>query len=154
MTSDTTYTITCQTCSDQQKPNRSDQQNGTGQSDQQSDGQSDNQSVACRQDEVLGQYRGQTSRSMHSRMAEHMRGLKSKNNSCPLYRHKEDCHKNGDPKFTMKPTVKTKGNLHRLATESEQIGEGDDDKSVRLWNSKSEYGRSKLVRWKPTLEYV
>ena len=83
-----------------------------------------------------------------------MRDIKAKNNSCPLCRHKEICHRDSDPKFIMKPTVHTKGNLHRLATKSEQIGEGDDDKLVKLWDSKSEYDRAKLVRWKPTLEYV
>ena len=180
MTSDTTYTITCQTCCDQQSTSQpintmSDQQNDDNQSDTHIDTHTDQstpsdantdqlsqaQSVVSQSDItktnpmlVVGQYRGQTGRTMHSRMAEHVRGLRAKNKSCPLFRHKEDYHKDIEPKFIMKPSIKTKGNLNRLATEAEQIGDGEDDKNVTLWNSKSEYGKSKLVRWRPTLDYV
>ena len=68
-----------------------------------------------------------------------------------------DEDKNNDedvPEFIMLPSRKTRGNLHRLATESEEICEGDDDNKIQLWNSKSEYGKTKIVRWKPTLDYA
>ena len=89
-------------------------------------------------------------------MSEHMRGLRSKSKSCPLYRHQIDTHKDDidEPEFVMKQSMKTKGNLHRLATEAEQIGDGDDCPKTILWNSKAEYGKSKLVRWSPTMSYV
>ena len=105
---------------------------------------------------VKGEYRGQTGRTLHSRMAEHIRGLKSKSSHCPLYRHYQETHKedNQEPEFVMEPSRSTRSNLERLATEAEEIGEGDDDKNITLWNSKSEYGKSKLIRWQSTVSYV
>ena len=102
-----------------------------------------------------GQYRGQTGRSMHSRMLEHMRGLKSKSGTCPLYRHSQESHEDDEetPTFIMEKSRKARNNLDRLAIESEEIYNGDNDKNVKLWNSKSEYGKTKLIRWQPTLSY-
>ena len=54
----------------------------------------------------------------------------------------------------MLPSGKTRGNLQRLATESEEIEEGEQDARIHLWNSKSEYGKTKIVRWKPAMEYA
>ena len=89
-------------------------------------------------------------------MKEHMGGLRAKTQSCPLYRHTQESHNDDEevPDFIMLPSRKTRGNLHRLATESEEICEGDDDETIQLWNSKSEYGKTKIVRWKPTLDYA
>ena len=108
-----------------------------------------------RTDQDPGHYRGQSGRSMHSRMAEHVQGLKSKKMTCPLYRHRLQNHKDeeDDPTFVMKKLAKPRSNMERLVTEAEVIAE-DEEQGVHLWNNKSEYGRSKLIRWKPTVEYT
>ena len=41
----------------------------------------------------------------------------------------------------------------RLATEAEEIGEAEDDQKIKLWNSKTEFGKTKIVRWQPTVRF-
>ena len=101
-----------------------------------------------------GEYRGQSGRSLHARMSEHLAGLKAGNKTCPLYRHKLDKHPNGDdPKFIMKKTLSSRTNMERLIQEAELIGDGEAS-GITLWNNKSEYGKSKLIRWKPQMSFV
>ena len=47
----------------------------------------------------------------------------------------------------------SKTNMERLIQESELIGDANDV-GVKLWNSKTEYGKSKLIRWAPTMSYI
>ena len=102
-----------------------------------------------------GEYRGQSGRSLHARMLEHTAGVRSKKMSCPLYRHRLEHHQgdDSDPSFTMKKTASSRTNMERLIQESEFIGDGDEE-GAKLWNSKTEYGKSKLIRWAPTMSYV
>ena len=102
-----------------------------------------------------GHYRGQSGRSLHSRMAEHMQGLKGKKMTCPLYRHRLRQHPNDneDPQFQMEKLAKPRSNMERLIFEAEIISQ-DESNGVQLWNSKSEYGKTKIIRWKPTMDYA
>ena len=60
---------------------------------------------------------------------------------------------NSMPDFEMKKFRKPRSIMERLVLESEIIGQ-DDDNGIPIWNNKAEYGRNKLVRWKPSLGYV
>ena len=100
-----------------------------------------------------GCYRGQTGRSMHSRMLEHTAGLAAKSQSCPLFRHKLDNHPHSEPEFVMKKSKSGSSNLHRLAMEAEEIYQAESS-GVKLWNSKTEFGKGKLIRWTPTIQTV
>ena len=53
----------------------------------------------------------------------------------------------------MKKAKKTSSNMERLVTESEVIAMDQDD-GWQLWNSKTEYGKGKLIRWRPDMNYV
>ena len=88
-------------------------------------------------------------------MMEHTAGLRAKKLTCPLYRHKLEHHTDDDidPNFTMKKTSVSRTNMERLIQESESIGDGSEN-GIQLWNSKAEYGRSKLIRWAPTMSYI
>ena len=97
---------------------------------------------------VRNLYIGQTGRTLHSRSQEHLRGLKKGDIKCPLFKHSEEKH-NGDKnhqRFKMELIKSTRGNLTRLLTESENI---NAHKPEILLNSKSEYGRNKVVRFTP-----
>ena len=114
--------------------------------------------LSCKEDNIdkmkeIGQYRGQTGRTMHSRMKEHEAGLGAKKMSCPLYRHQLDRHKDNIPRFEMEKVKKTSSNIERLILEAEVISKDQDD-GWKNWNSKSEYGKSKLIRWRPDMSYV
>ena len=100
-----------------------------------------------------GEYRGQTGRSLHSRMLEHMAGMESNKQSCPLYRHKMDHHPIDDPVYVMKKSRSGTSNLHRLAIEAEMISSAESSE-IKIWNSKSEFGKGKLIRWTPTLQHT
>ena len=113
--------------------------------------------IKCKENPLIsdngGEYRGQTGHSLHTRMLEHMAGIGTKNQSCPLYRHKVDQHPNDDPENTMKKSRSGTSNLHRLALEAEEISEAELNE-IKIWNSKSEFGKGKLIRWTPTLQYT
>ena len=96
-----------------------------------------------------GWYRGQTGGSMHRRMKEHMMGLARKDIKCPLYRHTLEHHQGDPPEFKMTKSGGARSNMERLVKEAEMIG-NEDEGGAKLWNSKGEYGRSKLVRFKPS----
>ena len=91
MTSNAVYTINCKSCP--------------------------TDSNACQQ---VGHYRGQTSRTMHVRMQEHVAGLRKGNMSCPLTRHAAMHHANANsmPDFKMKKFRKPRSIMVRLVLES------------------------------------
>ena len=102
------------------------------------------------------QYLGQSGRSMHARQAEHAQGLKNGSTSCPLVRHVMDQHQGDKPSldtFTMYKVMTTKDNMTRLLGEGEEIGKAEAGGSM-LQNSKGEYGRAKLIRWKQTVDRI
>ena len=99
-------------------------------------------------------YIGQSGRSMHARGKEHARGLLKDDQKCPLTKHKEDFHPDiqNQPKFLMERIRKCRGNIERLLTESQKIG--SNDTPDRLMNSKMEYGKNKMIRYRPTIDRV
>ena len=82
--------------------------------------------------------------------------LKNGTRTCPLVRHVVAEHQ-GDrfslENFTMSKVMAAKDNMSRLLGEGEEIGKAEAGGS-KLWNSKGEYGRTKLIRWKQTVEMV
>ena len=60
---------------------------------------------------------------------------------------------NEDPQFQMEKLAKPRSNMERLIYEAEIISQ-DESNGVQLWNSKSEYGKTKIIRWKPTMDYA
>ena len=103
-----------------------------------------------------GSYIGQSGRSMHARQLEHGSGLRKDHASCPLTRHMRDIHpgSNLTPRdFQMKRLMSTRDNMTRLIGEGESIAEQEKEGS-KLWNSKGEYGKSKLIRWTQTVTQI
>ena len=53
----------------------------------------------------------------------------------------------------MKRLMSTRDNMTRLIGEGESIAEQEKEGS-KLWNSKGEYGKSKLIRWTQTVTQI
>ena len=103
-----------------------------------------------------GSYIGQSGRSLHARQAEHGAGVTNNLITCPLVRHAGDQHPEevlSPTDFIMSKLLSTKDNMTRLVGEGEAIANQEAAGDL-LWNSKGEYGRSKVVRWKPTVIQV
>ena len=98
-------------------------------------------------------YIGQTGRSLHARAKEHASGLTNNDPKCPLTKHANKFHDDmpDRPNYKMEPIRRCRGNVERLLTESQWIGRHDD---ANLMNSKMEYGRNKMVRYRPTIDRV
>ena len=96
---------------------------------------------------------GQTGGTIHRREKEHLQGLTRGEWKCPLYRHSQEHHPDGPPQFKMEKIASARSNIQRLVHEAELIA-NHDESGTKLWNQKGEYGRSKLVRLKPSSEYV
>ena len=107
----------------------------------------------CQDDDQKGLYVGQTGGSIHRRQKEHLQGLKRGDWKCPLFRHSQEHHPEGHLQFKMKKIHTARSNMERLVHEAEMIA-NKSDSGVKLWNQKGEYGRSKIVRLKPSSEYV
>ena len=76
--------------------------------------------------------------------------------TCPLVRHSADNHPNADMSptdFQMVKILSTKDNMTRLIGEGEAISNQEAEGEL-LWNSKGEYGRSKVIRWTPTVSQI
>ena len=95
------------------------------------------------------QYYGQTGRSAHCRMREHLSALRRCDTKSPLYKHDVTQH-SGVPRegrYEAEILSRHKHNLGRLVSEGNLILEatnclGQD----KVMNSKSEWGRGKLIR--------
>ena len=93
---------------------------------------------------------GQTSRTMHVCMQEHVAGLRKGNMSCPLTRHAA-MHQptaNSLPDFKMKKFRKPRSIMERLVLENEMISQ-DDDNGIPIWNNKADYGLTALLDGSP-----
>ena len=91
-------------------------------------------------------YIGQSGRSSHARMKEHLGGLRRRNPENPLFKHILEEH-DGTPdprKFIMEIKGVHRGNVGRLLAESHAIEAGA--KKHKLLNSKAEYTKNKLVK--------
>ena len=92
-------------------------------------------------------YIGNTGRTLHGRAVQHMGGLRRGDKGNPLYKHCTDVHPNTEkPKFVMRVVSNHKTNLHRMITEGISIERVRERDPGILLNSKSEWGRTKLVR--------
>ena len=103
-----------------------------------------------------GSYIGQSGRSLHARQAEHGAGVTNNSSTCPLVRHSEDHHPDdrlSPTDFMMSKLISCRDNMTRLVGEGEAIANQEAAGDL-LWNSKGEYGRSKVIRWKPTVVQV
>ena len=95
------------------------------------------------------QYYGQTGRSTHSRMSEHTSALKRGDPKSPLFKHDVTHHsgvfKRG--RYEAEIVSTHMHNLGRLVTEGNMILEATNFLGQeRVLNSKSEWGRGKMVR--------
>ena len=107
-------------------------------------------------DKQGGSYIGQSGHTLHARQSEHGAGVKNSLSTCPLVRHAADQHpeENITPAdFLMKKLMSTKDNMTRLIGEGEAIS-NQEAEGYLLWNSKGEYGKSKVVRWTPTVSQI
>ena len=112
MTEQVTYTIECSKCA-----NLASQ----SQLDARSQGDSG-------EDENVGDVRrhlyvGQSGRTIHSRMKEHLGGLRRRDKACSIWKHQLDYHE-GDRDHTnleMRVTQPHRSNVNRLLYESHQI---------------------------------
>ena len=97
-------------------------------------------------------YIGQTGRSAHSRFIEHVQGINSQTASCPLYRHVVDAHGGiqDDAKFQGSIVKITRTNLTRMLTEAAEI----QAHTGQLFNNKSEYRGTKIIRMVPHREVI
>ena len=109
----------------------------------------------------FGYYLGQSGRSLHARQTEHARRILTGAKTCPMVRHAIDNHHSAQlqPKdFTMTKLKKTRYNMTRLLGEGHYIAEAgglsQGDSGDKLWNSKSEFGKGKLVRWTQQVDRV
>ena len=101
-------------------------------------------------------YLGQSGRSLHARQQEHAQGLTNSKITCPLVRHNRDTHTGVQltlKDFTMDKVMSTKDNMTRMIGEGQTISDAEEG-GCKLWNSKGEFGKSKLIRWTQQVENV
>ena len=139
MASNIVYRIQCTKCPEQGQPH-----DGVGVGDDNDEGQPPGSDGDEGQPPRV--YIGQSGRSLHSRMAEHLRGLRGKDKSCPLTKHVDLCHdgETEDAKFETDIIHRARTNLSRLILEAEEI-QNHRQKEILL-NSKSEFRGTKIVR--------
>ena len=91
-------------------------------------------------------YIGNTGKSAHSRMAEHVKKLERKDKNSCLYKHMRLEHNQSDvPNFKMKTLSAHRTNLERMISEGISIEKVRKANPEALFNSKAEWGRLKLV---------
>ena len=103
-----------------------------------------------------GLYIGQSGRSLHARQLDHSRGISSNKDTCPMVRHFKDQHRDLKPElnhFKMTRIMKSKDNMSRLLGEAENI-QLEMKKGTKLWNSKAEFGKNRVVRWTAQVEQM
>ena len=80
-------------------------------------------------------------------MKEHEKKLKRKDKSSCLYKHVVNEHAVGEtPVFKMKTLSTHRTNLQRMIAEGISIERVQKENPDQLFNSKTEWGRTKLVR--------
>ena len=100
-------------------------------------------------------YVGQTGRSIHSRMREHLKGLENRSPSSQMYKHWEEQHKNQQqPEFRMEKIISHRGNLPRLFQDGLLIERRENKDPNSLMNIKGEYARNKMVRFQPDVRPI
>ena len=76
-------------------------------------------------------YRGQTGVSIYERTCEHSKNWRNEETSCPLYRHQELYHEDGEFDFEVRILSKCFGKpSRRMITEAVIIGEIDEEESM------------------------
>ena len=98
---------------------------------------------------VRSRYIGQSGTSLHLRMRSHR-----SNKQGVIHKHIQEYHQEQDsspPEFGMWPVKSTRTIMERLGWESSLISKEDKERSGILMNSKSEYGRGKLIRFEPQI---
>ena len=88
-------------------------------------------------------YEGETARSARVRGSEHWQGLKNKNNSNVLYKHKVLEHRNEEVQYQMEITNKFNDALTRQANEAVRINNRNADE---LMNGRNEFNHPPLAR--------
>ena len=96
--------------------------------------------------EAKCQYIGTTYRSQHARSLEHQLALDKKDTKNALAKHMAIDHPNQEHDFSMLSVTGHKFNLHRQILEGIYINQATENKSSKLLNSKSEWGRAKMFR--------
>ena len=95
------------------------------------------------------QYYGQSGRSLHCRMKEHTGALRRGDKKSPLVKH-DTIHHNGvarEGRYEAEIVSTHRHNLGRLVAEGNLILEATDFLGQeRVLNSKSEWGRGKMIR--------
>ena len=139
------YCITCTTC---EEPIRSPDQ-GAGSQARWTAGRR----RAGRSPSKTGaQYYGQSGRSVHARALEHKAGLDRGDLKCPLYKHKLEAHMDEEMEVEMEILSTHKSNISRFIREGANIQQaGNYLEQYKLLNSKSEWGRGKMIRLVPEI---
>ena len=76
-----------------------------------------------------------------------MGGLRRGDKGNPLFKHSMEAHPNGEkPTFVMRVVSNHKTNIHRMISEGITIEKVREKNPDILLNSKSEWGRTRLVR--------
>ena len=87
---------------------------------------------------------------MHCRMSEHMEGLKGRKPGNPLWKHHLEEHKDdGEPEFKMNLVSTHRRNFPRMIAEGIKIEK--EGNIGEVFNSRSEFGRTKVVRFTPEI---
>ena len=131
------YEIACTMCEDEQEGGDMRRQGGT-----------QARWVAGRRRGVIKKsYIGNTGRTLHGRALQHMGGLRRGDKGNPLFKHCMEAHTNTErPTFVMRVISKHKTNIHRMITEGVSIERVRKKDPEILLNSKSEWGRTRLIR--------
>ena len=153
------YRISCETCNEVIQTDEQSNDTQTEQHDHQTvsrppAGHRARWTAGRRRARVSAQYIGQSGRSMHARSHEHIQAVDRKDKKNALYKHILHAHKDQpQPKFVMEQISSHKTNLHRLISEGIYIEKESEDNPNSILNSRSEWGRTKLVRINPNIQY-
>ena len=91
-------------------------------------------------------YIGTTGRSQNARAIDHQKALRCSDKKNALAKHMLLEHSSAQPSFSLHKIGSHRFNLQRQILEGICIEAASENKSLKLLNSRSEWGRSKLFR--------
>ena len=141
MKSNVIYKIECTACRDKEDDRNEDDRRNEEYQNEDDLREEDVRQLGRRPPRI---YIGQTGRSIHSRIQEHISGVRNDKN-CPLKKHIDICHggDNEDAKFETGILHGARTNLSRMILEGEEIQAHQEQ---GILNSKSEFRGTKIIR--------
>ena len=100
----------------------------------------------CRSDNIVSAYQGETSRTLYSRLVEHVRGHNNKQEENPLFKHDESVHEGERQEYVYKPERFFWNPLTRQIHEEVRINKSLKDTNCKLMNFKSVFRRDVVPR--------